>query len=131
MPRYQALVGELNTAFSKSQIGQMVGLRGDFAPGKPLDAALAGLVAKPDTVEYRTFKSFVAKIPPALQTAISATIHYALSTEPPTLITSAWAPGYDYEVSIWQSPDTTETRGGITMLFKSRYPDDKHPLSPD
>jgi hypothetical protein len=125
------LVGELNTAFSKSQIGQTVGLKADFAPGKPLDAALAGLVAKPDTVEHRTFKAFVGKIPPGLQAAIGATIHYALSTDPPTLITCAWAPAYDYEIDVWQAPDTTETRGGVTMLFKSRYPDDKHPLAAD
>ena len=131
MPRFQALVGELNTAFSKNQIGQMVGLRADFAPGKPLDTALANLAARPDTVEHRTFKAFVGNIPPGLQAAISATIHYALTTEPPTLITCAWAPGYDYEVSLWQAPDTIETRGGITILFKSRYPDDKHPLAAD
>jgi hypothetical protein len=40
----------------------------------------------------------------------------------------SWAPGYDYELSVWQAPDTRTSRGGITVLIKSRYPDDKHPL---
>ncbi len=130
MPRFQALLGEMNTAFSKGQVGQMVGRRDEFAPGKPLDAALAGLVAKRGTLEYRTFKAYLAKIPGGLQATISSTIHYALGTDPPTLITFAWAPGYDYEVTVWQAPDTRETRGGITLFLKSRYPDDKHPIAP-
>jgi hypothetical protein len=31
-------------------------------------------------------------------------------------------------VTIWQAPDTRTSRGGITVLVKSRYPDDTHPL---
>ena len=129
MPRFQALVSELNSAFSQNQIAQTARLRDEFAPDKPLDVALARLVAQPDTVEYRAFKTFVGKIPHGLQKVISATLLHSL-TEPYTLVTCAWAPGYDYEVDLWQAPDTPETRGGITILFKSRYPDDRHPIAP-
>ena len=129
MPRHQTLLGELNAAFGKAQIGQLVRRRKEFAPGQPLNTALAGLVAKPRTLEHRTFKSYLAKIPGSIQETLRGVIHHALSTEPPTLVTFAWAPAYDYEVTVWQAPDTAETRGGITVLLKSRYPDDKHPLA--
>jgi len=29
---------------------------------------------------------------------------------------------------VWQAPDTKTTKGGITVLIKSRYPDDAHPI---
>jgi hypothetical protein len=65
----------------------------------------------------------------SLQEALRSTIYHALSTKPPTQVTFGWAPGYDYEVTIWHAPDTKKTKGGITVLIKSRYPDDKHPLA--
>jgi hypothetical protein len=129
MPRHQALVAELNAAFSKDQVAQLVQRRNEFAPRKSLDTSLTNLVAKRGTVEYRTFKNYLSKIPGSIQEATRSAIYYALGTTPPTLITFAWAPGYDYEITVWQAPDTPETRGGITMLLKSRYPDDKHPLA--
>jgi hypothetical protein len=43
-------------------------------------------------------------------------------------ITFAWAPGYDYELSVWDVADTADTAGGITVLLRSRYPADPHPL---
>jgi hypothetical protein len=59
---------------------------------------------------------------------IRAIMNYAVSTSPPTQITFAWSPGYDYELTIWHAPDTDATSGGITVLIKSRYPADTHPL---
>ena len=70
-----------------------------------------------------------SRAPGGISEALRATIHYALGTTPPTLITFAWAPSYDYEIDIWQAPDTETTKGGITVLFKSRYPDDVHPIA--
>jgi hypothetical protein len=131
MPILQALLGELNANCGKSGIGQMAQRREDFAPGQPLHSALAGLVANPGTLEHRMFREYVAKIPGSIQETVRGVLHHALSTDPPTLVTFAWAPSYDYEVTIWQAPDTPQTRGGITVLVKSRYPSDKHPLSAD
>jgi hypothetical protein len=31
-------------------------------------------------------------------------------------------------MTVWQAPDTKNTKGGITVLLKSRYPSDEHPL---
>jgi len=128
MPRLQFLVGELNDAFRESRVDELAARSSEFAPGKPLNEALAAVVAKPRTVKHRTFRTYLGKLPGSISEALRSTIHYALQTDPPTLVTFAWAPAYDYEITVWQAPDTSETRGGITVLLKSRYPTDRHPI---
>jgi hypothetical protein len=75
------------------------------------------------------FKAYLATVPPLILETVRGVLHHALSTTPPTPVTLAWAPGYDFEVTIWQAPDTAETPGGVTVLCKSRYPADPHPLA--
>ncbi len=125
MPMYQALLGELNTRFGDDKVDGLVRQSDMFAPGKPVDA---GLLAEPGTPLHRALKSFLGRMPGSFHETLNGVIRHALSTEPPTKVTFAWAPGYDYELSLWQAPDTKLTRGGITVLLKSRYPDDRHPL---
>lgn len=129
MPRLQALVGHLNSAFSEDSIRDAVKQRDAFAPGKQLSSGLS-LFVPSKTPLRRSFVSYVDSLPGSVQEVMRSTIYYALSTSPPTLVTMAWAPGYDFEVTMWQAPDTSETRGGITILIKSRYPSDAHPISP-
>jgi hypothetical protein len=125
MPVMQTMLNELNRKFAKDQIDAVAAERENYAPGKPLVGALiAG-----GTPLQRVFKAYFAKLPGAIHETLRGVIYHALSTSPPTQITFAWAPAYDYEVTVWQSPDTKQTKGGITVLVKSRYPDDKHPIS--
>src|SRR3569833_3454818 len=98
MPSFQALVGELNAGFGKEQIFRTSELREGFAPGQPLHLALAGLAAEPNSVEHRKFAAFVQRAPGGIQETLRSTIYYALGTSPPTLVTFAWAPAYDYEM---------------------------------
>lgn len=125
MPAFQTVLGELNVHMGQQKLGALAQRAGQFAPGKGLD--LAFLVDE-KTPLHRAWKGYLAQVPPALQEALRSVIHHALTTTPPTQITFAWAPAYDYEMTIWQAPDTKITKGGITVLFKSRYPDDAHPL---
>jgi hypothetical protein len=125
----QTTLIELNAAFRESNVNDLVAKGPIFAPGQPLHDALAGLAAAPGSVEHRAFRNYLAQLPGSISEALRATIHHALSTSPPTLITFAWAPSYDYELTCWQAPDTAETKGGITVVIKSRYPSDKHPLA--
>jgi hypothetical protein len=125
MPVMQTVLNELNAKFGKDNIGALAANRANYAPGQTLTGALAagGTPLQP------AFKAYFAQLPGAIHETLRSVIHHALSTTPPTQITFAWAPGYDYEVTVWQAPDTAQTKGGITLLLKSRYPDDKHPLS--
>jgi hypothetical protein len=125
VPHLQTILGTLNTAFSKDNISKLVAKKDEFAQGKPL---AAGIVIDQKMSLHGDWSKYLHRLPMAIQETIRSVIFQALSTSPPTLITFAWAPGYDYEVTIWQAPDTRTSKGGITVLIKSRYPDDKHPL---
>jgi hypothetical protein len=125
MPGLQTVLGELNTAFGRQGIRRMAENREKFAPGNPL---AAGIVVTPQHALYDFYSAFIKSMPESMQEAIRSIIYHALGTSPPTQITFAWAPGYDYELTVWHAPDTRNTRGGITVMLKSRYPDDKHPL---
>ena len=85
MPRLQTLLGALNTAFSRSEIAQTAHGRDSFAPGQPLGDALAGMVASLGSPMYLAFRDYVAMIPGSIQESIRSSLHYALSTDPPTL----------------------------------------------
>jgi hypothetical protein len=124
----QTTLAGLNSSFGQEKIDTTVAQRERFAPGQPLHEALADHGAEPGTVLHRALREHLRGLPPAVSETMRATIHHALGTTPPTHVTFAWAPAYDHEVTVWQAPDTSETRGGITLLIKSRYPADKHPL---
>ena len=126
MPALQSVLVELNQAFSKREINKLVAIREAFAPGKPLDTSM---FVKKGTPLYKAWNEYVSSLPASFQETVRAVIYHALSTKPATQITFAWAPGYDYEFSMWHAPDTRATKGGITVLIKSRYPSDTHPLS--
>ncbi len=123
MPRFQAMISELNERFSHERIEETVRHIGDFAPGRSL-----GDVFDRSPL-HRLFTTYLNTVPTIFTETLRNVMHHALSTTPPTPVCFAWAPGYDFELTIWQAPDTPETRGGITVLMKSRYPDDKHPLA--
>lgn len=126
MPGLQTVLGKLNSAFSRENIDKMVEYRERFAPGNPL---AAGIVVTPRDPLYVDYTQFITRMPTSVQEAIRSIIYDALGKKPATLITFAWAPAYDYELAVWHAPDTRLTRGGITILVKSRYPDDPHPLA--
>jgi hypothetical protein len=125
VPHLQTILGQLNHAFSKENIQKLADRREAFEPGRPF---VSGLIVGRDMALQKHWETYLNQIPKAIQEAIVGVIRQALSTSPPTPIVWAWAPGYDYELTIWQAPDTRTSRGGVTLLIKSRYPDDKHPL---
>ena len=125
MPGLQTVLGHLNHSFGREGITKLAEARESFAPGKPL---AAGVVVHSKLALHDDFAEYLQNIPYSMQEVLRSLIYHALSTKPPTHITFAWAPGYDYELNIWHAPDTRKTRGGITVLIKSRYPDDRHPL---
>ena len=126
MPRMQTAVTALNVRFGAEQIGELD--PAPFAPGDGAETLSEALVQVGVDLDAAT-QRYVDGWPSALQAALRATLHDNLAREGRVPVTFAWAPGYDYELSIWDVRDTAETAGGITVLFKSRYPSDPHPLS--
>lgn len=118
MPGFAALVAELNRRFHPSQINDFAKHADAFAPGKPLDP---GLISQPGSPVQRRFSSYLEEVPPVLREAVRSVIHQALSSQPPTQLTFAWVPAYEFEMTI------SHAACGITVVFKSRYPNDKLP----
>lgn len=126
MPRMQTAVTALNVAFGAERIGELDPAA--FAPGDGAETLAAAFLQVGVELDDATAR-YVDTWPTALQAAVRATVHENLARDGRVPITFAWAPGYDFEVTIWDVRDTSETAGGITVLLKSRYPADPHPLS--
>jgi hypothetical protein len=118
----------MNVAFGAANIGELD--PAPFAPGGDAGRLSEALRAAGVDLDDAT-AAYVEGWPTALKAAVQAAIFENLSRDGRVPITFAWAPGYDYEVSIWDVRDASETVGGMTILFKSRYPDDPHPMALD
>jgi hypothetical protein len=121
------VVGALNAAFSIGNINRLVEQRKNFASGKSLARALIIVLGEFPEPIREVFEEYINRIPGAIQETLRSVIYYALSTDPPTLISFSWAPSYDYEVNVWHIVEPEPQRSGITVFLKSRYPDDPHP----
>jgi hypothetical protein len=122
------VVGELNHAFSKNRIHTLAPTMSHFAPGQPLGPALAAIVGSSSQAVHDVFRTFIEHMPGGIQESIRSIIYYALNTTPPTLLTFAWAPAYDWQLTTWQVVEPKPANSGITLLINSRYPND--PLPP-
>jgi hypothetical protein len=127
MPAMQTTLHGLNASFGPGNVANAAGQQAQFAHGAPYQQTLANMGSS-DPVLNRALREYLKKMPGGISETLRSAIHYALGTTPPTNVTFAWAPSYDWEITVWQAPDTAQTKGGITILIKSRYPDDAHPL---
>ena len=121
------ILGELNAQFSGHRLQTLIVDSPNFAPGTSLPQALAALVTPAGSLLYDAFEDYLASFPGSIQEVVRSSIFYALSTTPPTMITWAWQASYDFEVDVWEIVEPAPNMGGITLLIKSRYPDDTPP----
>lgn len=128
MPAAQTAMGPLNQRFAAGSVAdRKLNPPEAFGPGMQL----ADLVEDEPHVDREFVRAFIASMPRAIHEAIRAVIHQNLEADEPLPITFAWLPGYDWELTISDVADTDRTRGGITVVLRSRYPDDPHPLDGD
>jgi hypothetical protein len=118
MSTYMTMVTRANALFHPENLDLLDPTR--VAPGKPFSDSLKerGIARSDRELDY--FMSW----PEGLREALQAIVHSALSRTPRLPVTLAWAPGYDYELTMWETPGTKEGPGGITILLRSRYPGD-------
>jgi hypothetical protein len=119
------VLGELNAAFGGARPTVKADQASLFAPGKPVGPALATALGQKEAQLSSLLATFISAMPGALQESLRATLHYALTAEPRSLINFAWAPSYDFELNIWEAVEPAPHPSGITILLKSRYPDHK------
>ncbi|MDQ1373269.1 MAG: hypothetical protein QOJ09_607 [Actinomycetota bacterium] len=114
MPMMQTMVNSMNAAFSierMSEIGPDL-----FEPDVTLGEAARRL-----GLDDRGLSEWLDKMPAGLHDGIRATIRSALTRGEPQPITFAWAPAFDYELSMWDVSAGPHTPGGITILLKTPY----------
>jgi hypothetical protein len=126
MPAGQTAMGPLNLRFGPDNIGNPDLNPADaFAEG----IRLADLVEDEKWVNRRFAVDFIESMPEAIHEAIRAVIRANLKRDNPVPITFAWQPGYDWELTVNDVTNTAQTAGGITVILRSRYPSDPHPLA--
>ncbi len=129
MPRMQEAVTTLNAAFGAEGLRNIgLDIFGARAGVELIHPSLSEVFVRAGAELSPATRRYVDSWPSGLQAAVKGVLQDNLERAGTVPVTFAWAPGYDYEVTIWDVRDTTETAGGITVLFKSRYPDDPHPL---
>jgi hypothetical protein len=121
MPTAQVMMERLNSHFTRERVRELSAEL--FAPGADLARlALEGKIARTDWE-----RGVIAAVPAGMQEMLRALIRHNLQRKRPLSITWAWAPGYDYELNVWECPGTAVSPGGITVLLRTRYPLDAHP----
>jgi hypothetical protein len=91
------------------------------------DQSLAEIVSELDLVTHPGQAEFIDQTPESLQAAILAIVRQNLSRDTPKQMMFTWAPGYDWELHLWESTSSAVSEGGITVQVRSRYPGDAHP----
>lgn len=125
MPRMQVMAAQLNVAFGPEAISEIDPER--FAPGA--GSLAESFAAVPGVRIDDAERAWLDGWPSALQAALQAALYDNLTRPGTVPVTFSWAPGYDYDLRIWDILDTAETHGGITVQVTSRYPGDEHPLT--
>ena len=123
----QTATSQMNYVFGPEGLDGFEGSEEGFNPcnGLSLTDALAQV---PHLRLPRPVLRFIGQWPSALQAAVQAVIWENFNRKGTVPITFAWQPGYDYGITVHDVRDTSKTRGGITIVLTSRYPDDPHPL---
>jgi len=125
MPYFEAILPRLNQLFTQEAIAEF--------PAELLDGAptLVELMREIGAFRRDGEADFTSQMPPSMQEAIMAILRYNLQRNTRKQMIVSWAPGYDWELRIWETTTTDASAGGITLQIKSRYPADSHPTRPN
>lgn len=119
MPVMQRMAVRFNQTF-----GETTDYGEDFAPGTSIVESMQRL----GVIESDAEASFWQAIPGGILESMRALLHHNSQREGgPVSVTIAWMPGYDYELSVIEAPGTPVSKGGITIILRTRYPLDRHP----
>jgi len=113
MPTAQTMLTRLNASFGTGLNDLPLEL---FEQGTKLSRAAAAMELDQDGLA-----AYLDRIPEGVHEAIRGAIYSALSRDQRQMVTFAWAPAFDWEVTVWDVGDTKVTRGGMTILVKSPY----------
>jgi len=113
MPSMQAMVERSNDKFKRENIGEFNAEW--LAPGVPLaqGAQSAGIAQTQTEVQY------LEALPAGHQEVLRAALYSAVQRSLP--VTLAWAPAFDFSVTVWEVAGTGQSMGGMTLLIQGPY----------
>ena len=122
---WRFMTERLNFALSHENIGRLdETLVAKLGTTGPLDEFLTELKICNEE-ELRYLKSW----PEGLREVLRAAIRSAVHRSPRVPVNIAWAPGYDFEINVWEAPATADSPPSMTILMRGRYPADRHPAA--
>ena len=121
MPAYETMFIQLVLALE--QQGTLEQIR-DLLDG---DSSLVDIIVEVGLIDHSGQAEFIAQTPSSMQVAILAIVRENLGRDEPKQMMFTWAPGYDWELRLWETTSSSISAGGITVQVRSRYPDDPHP----
>lgn len=124
MPYLETVVMGLNRVLNDPEVRRYCKENRVFTAGIQL-AQLAGTLGASPEPMTRGWKEYLQSIPSGLQEALRSVIAFAIDRD--LALAFSWEPAYDFEVAIWHTPDGNETKGGVKIRLRSRYPQDKLP----
>lgn len=116
MPFLQAMAERANELFNRENISKV-------DRGRLKETSLGALASDLGIARNKTEIDYLDAWPQSLQAALRAVLQSAVERRPPVPVTIAWAPGYDYEMDVWESKSVKKSIGAITILLRSPYPE--------
>lgn len=113
MPMFHSIVRHLNRQFDEDKIEKFAKNVEEFGPGRKLNVEVLKFR---DAALARRFQKYLDKLPDSHREMLRCLFSHALSASPPVPISFSWAPGYAYEMTVW------EPECGIVVQFKSPVP---------
>ncbi len=121
MPAAQIIAERMSSQFNRDNIGDLDPAQ--FAEG----CDLVELAQQKGVVRNGLEAAVLGGIPAGTLEMLRALFCHNLQRATPLAIQFIWAPGYDFEVTVWEAAGTPVSPGGISVQIRTRYPLDPHP----
>jgi len=118
------VLAELNSAFGGTHPTVSTDKSELFGPRQDLGKALMTVMDPVNKELGGLLAMYVSMMPRGFQESLRAIVYYALTSEPRVLLNFSWAPGYDFELTIWEMVEEAPLHSGMSIALKGRYPDD-------
>jgi hypothetical protein len=115
MPMITASLAEVNSRFGPKTIDDLAKRRDAFSPGRKIEVAL--LVGEDPDLQ-KTLESYLSRLPPLHYETLRSALYYGLTSDPPKPVSISWAPAYEDELTLWDTPC------GVLVQVRTRYPGD-------
>ncbi len=114
MPHLEAVIGRGNRLLSRENIGELRSI--EYPTTEPIPDEIFGKLGIGTPEELESLKRW----PEGTLVVLGAALYSAIKREPqPVPVTLAWAPAYDYEITVSEARGVTGTT--MTILLRGPY----------